>query len=94
MNHYCPSCGAGLVIAMTGALLRCERKGCGWRLITLEEWHKLPPFRQGYALYMQGSWSTSELKGMRNPYAEGTSKWTAFRQGEQRAVLDAQDGEE
>lgn len=26
--------------------------------------------------------------------AEGTPAWTAFREGEQRAVLSAQDGEE
>jgi DNA-directed RNA polymerase subunit RPC12/RpoP len=91
-RHYCPSCGAGLVAEPIGTSLRC--KNCNWRLITRAEWQTLPPFRQGYAMYMQASWPTSELADVKNPYAKDSSEWTAFRQGEQRAVLDAQDGEE
>ena len=91
-RYYCPSCGAGLVSEPVSAPLRCKR--CGWHLVTLAAWKKLPPFRQGYALYTQGSWPTSEIARETNPYTEGTSEWTAFQQGEQRAVLDAQDGEE
>ncbi len=92
MSDCCPMCGASLVSTLIRAPLRCQR--CGWRLVTLEEWRKLTPFRQGYILYMQGTWPTSELAGARNPHAEGTPERTAFRQGEQCAVLDAQDGEE
>jgi hypothetical protein len=54
----------------------------------------MPPFDQGYLVYMQGSWPTSELAKCKNPYAEGSASWEAFRNGEQRAVLSAQDGEE
>lgn len=92
MRHRCPSCGVALVSEPNGAPLHC--KHCGWHLVTLEAWRALMPFRQGYALYMQGSWQTSEIAEQKNPYAEGTPEWTAFRQGEQRAMLDAQDGEE
>lgn len=91
-SHYCPSCDAGLVSEPIDTPLRCKK--CGWHLITLDAWRKLPPFRQGYALYAQGSWPTSELRGKKIPYAEGTPEWAAFREGEQRATLDAQDGEE
>lgn len=91
-THYCPSCGAALVSEPAGASLRCTR--CRWRLITRAEWEKLSPFRQGFALYMQGSWPTSELAGVKNPYDKTSDEWTEFRRGEQQAVLDAQDGEE
>lgn len=91
-RHYCPACGAGLVSEPIGAPLKC--KHCGWHLISLEAWKKLPPFRQGYALYMQGAWPTSELKGALNPYEEGTPAWIEFQSGSQRAMLNTQDGEE
>lgn len=39
-------------------------------------------------------WPTSEIAGEKNPYAEGTDDWGAFRQGEQHALSDVQDGEE
>jgi hypothetical protein len=92
VHHYCPSCGAGLVSEPIGAPLRC--KHCGWHLVSLDAWRDLPPFRQGYAFYMQSSWPTSELANVKNPHEEGTVAWTAFRDGEQRAAIDAQDGEE
>jgi DNA-directed RNA polymerase subunit RPC12/RpoP len=91
-QHYCPSCGTGLVSEPIGAPLRC--KHCGWRLITLDEWRQMPPFRQGFTLYMQGSWPASELAKEKNPYTDGTPDWTEFCHGERRAMLDAQDGEE
>lgn len=91
-RYYCPACGAGLVAEPIGSSMRC--KHCTWHLVTLKAWNELPPYDQGYLLYMQSSWPTSELAGQSNPYAEGTSEWTAFRQGEQRAMLSAQDGEE
>jgi DNA-directed RNA polymerase subunit RPC12/RpoP len=87
----CPSCGAALASEPADAPLSCTR--CSWRLISREEWKALSAFSQGYALYMQGSWRTSELKGETNPYAEDSPKWIKFQQGQQRAVLDAQDSE-
>jgi hypothetical protein len=92
MNRYCPKCGAGLVSDPVGASLRCKR--CQWYLISLAEWKTLPPFDQGYVLYMQGSWPTSELAEQKNPYEEGTAKWKKFCEGEERAILSAQDSEE
>jgi hypothetical protein len=91
-RHYCPACGGGLVSEPKSKPLHCTR--CDWRLITLAEWNKLPPFGQGYALYMQANWPTSPLAKAKNPYAEGTRKYKAFEQGEQRAYHSAQDGEE
>lgn len=91
-RHYCPECGGGLVSNPVNAPFRC--KNCDWRLITRAEWQTLSPFHRGYTLYMQSAWPTSELNGEKNPYGEGTAEWAAFRQGEQRAALDAQDGEE
>ena len=91
-RHYCPACGAGLVSEPIGAPFRC--KHCGWHLISLDAWRKLPPFQQGYAIYMQSDWPTSELASEKNPYEEGTPAWTKFRQGESRASVEAQDGEE
>ena len=88
----CPSCGGALASEPAGAPFHCTR--CSWRLISREEWKALPARGQGYALYMQGSWQTSELKGEKNPYKEGSPEWVAFRQGEQQAVLNAQDGDE
>ncbi len=88
----CPSCGAALTSKPAGAPLGCTR--CSWRLISLGEWKTLPAFSQGYALYMQGSWQTSELKDAKNPYAKGSHKWVRFQQGQQQATLDAQDGDD
>lgn len=88
----CPSCNATLISEPAGAPLRCTR--CSWRLISLGEWKTLPEFSQGYTLYMQGSWPTSELKDAKNPYAKGSPEWIGFRQGEQQATLDAQDGDD
>jgi hypothetical protein len=92
-QSYCPSCGAGLVSEPIGAPLGC--KNCRWYLIGLAEWkQQLSPFEQGYTLYMQAAWPTSELAGEKNPYAEGTPEWREFCHGERRAVTEAQDGEE
>lgn len=91
-RHCCPSCGTGVVSEPIGTSLRCIR--CGWRLVTRAEWQDLAPYYQGYASYAQGSWPTSELSHASNPYEEGSAAWKKFRQGEHRAMLDAQDGEE
>jgi len=83
---YCPSCSASLVSepggmrGNPGTTFCCKR--CGWNLITLATWRKLTPFRQGYLLYMQGAWPTSEIMDQQNPYAEGSDEWGAFRQGD------------
>jgi hypothetical protein len=96
MKHdypLCPACGNDLVPAIEdGATLRC--KHCGWHLITLAAWKLLSPFDQGYTLYMQSNWETSELAQEKNPYVNGTAEWDEFRHGEYRAMLSAQDGEE
>lgn len=91
-RHYCPSCSATLVSEPAGTSLRCVR--CTWRLVSSAAWRKLPPREQGYLHYMQASWPTSELAAEQNPYAIDSAAWRAFREGEQRAVQDAQDGEE
>lgn len=64
------------------------------RIVGVVHWSirsKLTPFRQGYLLYMQGAWPMSELKDQRNPYAEDSDEWGAFRQGEQHAMSDVPD---
>lgn len=91
-RHYCPSCGAGLVSEPIGAPFKC--KHCSWHLVSLAEWKKMSPFEQGALLYAQSSWPTSELARVKNPYTEGSPKWKKFKEGEQRAMLNAQDGEE
>lgn len=91
-NESCPACGATLLSEPRGAPFRCTR--CDWRLISRDEWRELAPRAQGYVFYLQSSWRTSELAGEKNPHAEGTPAWRAFRDGEQRAVLSVLDGEE
>jgi len=91
-THPCPSCGGDLITERPGASLRCAT--CPWHLLTRAEWRTLDPREQGFVLYMQGDWPTSELKHERNPYPSGSDKWNAFRIGEQQAVQAAQDGEE
>ena len=92
-RHYCPACSNGLAADSVGVpLLPC--RNCGWKLFTLAQWKKAGPYAQGFAVYMQAAWPTSELKGQTNPYAEGTAKWAAYREGEQSAMLSAEDGEE
>jgi hypothetical protein len=85
----CPACRTKLDPTVP---LRC--KHCGWHLMTLDAWEKLSPHAQGYALYLQGNWPTSELFNAKNPHKEGSSAWEEFQQGEQRAAMDTQDGEE
>ena len=91
-RNDCPACGGGLVSEPKGAPMRCTQ--CAWHLITLAEWKKLPPRGQGYLMYMQSSWPTSELAKAKNPYAAGSHKWAEFCEGEQHATRSAQDGEE
>lgn len=66
----------------------------GINLVTLEKWETLPPKSQGYLLYMQACLPGSELKGLKNPYAQGTEAHDSFKRGEHLAVLEVTDGEE
>ena len=91
-QHYCPVCSAKLVSDPIDTPLRCM--GCTWHLISLSAWLGRDPFEQGYLLYMQSDWPTSELRGKKNPYPRDTPAWTEFCRGEQRATQSAQDGEE
>lgn len=91
-SNHCPSCHTVLGAEPFGKSPHCAH--CGWHLVTLTEWRALPPFQQGSVLYAQGSWPRSEIGDQTNPHPKGSAAWTAFRQGEQRAMLAAQDGEE
>lgn len=61
---------------------------------TLAEWKALPPYRQGFILYMEADQDGSELKGQVNPYKDGTPEDKEFKTGEARATQLAQDSEE
>jgi hypothetical protein len=63
-------------------------------LVTLTEYHSFSPFEQGYIIYMQSEHDGSPLKGLTNPYAEGTHEFDDWKRGEFRAMLNVQDGEE
>ena len=91
-RHYCPGCGAGLVSEPIGAPLRC--KHCDWHLVSRAKWQTLTPRQQGYVLYAQGDWPTSELTDLKNPYDKGTAAWEEFREGEAYGARVAQDSEE
>lgn len=72
----------------------CGRKAIV-KLLTLAEYRKLDPKAQGYAVYMQAEWPKSELKShQRNPYQIGSRESDLWLQGQNIAVLEAQDSEE
>jgi hypothetical protein len=87
VNDSCPKCGRPLMTVP----YHCS---CGWHLMRLATWQKCTPFEQGFVIYMQGSWPTSELRGQKNPYPKDSEEWTEFNRGEQRGVQAAQDSEE
>lgn len=91
VHDRCPACGRELD-ADPHAALSC--KSCNWHLVTRAEWEALSPFQQGFTLYMQSAWPTSELRGEKNPYAANTPAWSAFQEGGHRAMLCTTDGEE
>jgi len=68
-KHACPSCGGELFSSHVGAPLRC--KICRWKLISRKEWKEMTPFRQGYALYMQGAWPASPPPWRKESVPEG-----------------------
>ena len=63
-------------------------------LVTLEQYKTLTPFGQGYAVYAQAELPGSELKGLGNPYDALSDDFTKWNQGNFKAMLDVQDGEE
>ena len=63
-------------------------------LITKAEWDQMEPRAQGYVIYMQADHPGSELKGLSNPYDQGTRMAELFAEGERIAMLEAQDSEE
>ena len=63
-------------------------------LITRAEYDKMPPYRQGFVVYMYGEWPGSELKGLTNPYPEGSTKADLWDRGNFQAMMAAQDSEE
>jgi hypothetical protein len=74
---------------------KCKTCDCGKRHITLKEFNELSPYQQGYFSYMQAAHSGSELRDRQaNTYLKGTQKWEQFQNGQQAAVLEAQDSEE
>jgi hypothetical protein len=64
------------------------------KLITKAEWDQMEPRAQGYVLYMESEHPGSELKGLGNPYNQGSRMADLFNEGERVAVLEAQDSEE
>lgn len=63
-------------------------------LTTRSEYDALRPTQQGFAVYMQGAHSGSELAGLTNPYPEGSQDRKEWSQGQFQGVLAAQDSEE
>ena len=64
------------------------------KLTTFEEYEALPPFEQGFIVYMEEEQPGSELKGQENPYPAGSSEDRQWRSGQLHATLLAQDSEE
>jgi len=64
------------------------------KLITLEEYEKMPPKAQGFINYMQADLPGSQLKGLHNPYPDGTTEANLWDEGQMMACLNVQDGEE
>lgn len=63
-------------------------------LITLKQYKTLDPKSQGYVCYVQADWPGSELKKhQKNPYKQGTKEHELWKEGQMRAVLEAQDSE-
>jgi hypothetical protein len=64
------------------------------KLLTKKEYDKLTPRQQGYIHYVQEAQTGSELRGLSNPYPEGTKKYQDWDEGQMAAVLDVQDEED
>ena len=74
-------------------LSRCDQESNpgGQRRITRAEYDRLDPAQQGFVTYMQGAWNP-EVPNW-NPYRLGSKQHREFTQGEQCAVIEAQDSE-
>jgi hypothetical protein len=64
------------------------------KLLTKDQYDKLTPRKQGYVHYVQEAQQGSELRGLTNPYAEGTKQHKEWDEGQMAAVLDVQDEED
>lgn len=64
----------------------------GQRAVSREEYDRLNPTQQGFLTYMQGQWNPAVPNAC--PYRRGTKQHREFTEGEQRAVIVAQDSEE
>jgi hypothetical protein len=60
---------------------------------TKEKYDKATPWEKGYISYMFGAWPNSEIPEG-NPFLVSTPEYEMFKNGEQAAILDAQDSEE
>jgi hypothetical protein len=63
-------------------------------LVTLEKYKTLTPFEQGFVHYMEEALPGSELKGLQNPYEALSESFTKWNEGNFKAMINVQDGEE
>lgn len=63
------------------------------RAPTRAEFDAMTPRQQGYCCYMFACWPGSKIP-KRCPYKPGSMEYVEFREGEQHAVIVAQDSEE
>jgi hypothetical protein len=63
-------------------------------LVSLTEYQRLSPFKQGYIHYMQADLDGSQLKNSNNPHEVGTRRYNEWNLGQTQAMLDVQDSEE
>jgi hypothetical protein len=68
---------------------------CGHKHVTLAIFQKLSAYEKGYIIYLQAEHPGSELKDHQaNPYSKSTKEWEWFNDGQNAAMLVAQDSEE
>lgn len=63
----------------------------GQRALTRSEYDRLTPRQQGFVTYMQGAWNPAVPNF--NQYRPGSKQHREFTEGEQHAVIVAQDSE-
>lgn len=69
-----------------------DRNPGGQRRVTRAEYDRLDPAQQGFVTYMQGAWN-DQVPNF-NQYRQGSKQHREFSEGEQRAIIVAQDSEE
>jgi hypothetical protein len=63
--------------------------------MTSAEFYKLKPLQRGYVVYMLGELDDEpNVPNESNPYPARSADARAWDEGQRRAVLDVQDGEE